>query len=289
MLNIIVAPKEHNSKAEKKAKQIVKYLKQEQVEYSVYFSQTFETIKESVKLLLSFGESEFVIVGDDAVINTVLSCVKDIHKIKIGIVPTGKNDDFAKYLGISPKTNQAIKDILQKHVENVDVMIVNDMIVLNNIRIGAGVEVFHQYNQYKVKNFISEKVAIAKYGNKFQGIDLILDNKKKEKKETIFEMVVANGGFSKGKPVSPLSNLQDGLFNVTYSIVTAKSNNKSYIKLQNKGEHIYDEDTKQYWMNSLKITNPDKKIKALVDGKIQNFEEINCSIIEQGLKIYKKP
>lgn len=57
----------------------------------------------------------------------------------------------------------------------------------------------------------------------------------------------------------------------------------------NKGDHIYDDDTKQHWMNQLKITNPDKKIKALIDGKIHNFEELNISIIENGLKIYKKP
>ena len=57
----------------------------------------------------------------------------------------------------------------------------------------------------------------------------------------------------------------------------------------NKGEHIYDENTKQHWLKTLKITNPDKKIKALIDGKIYNLEEMNISIIENGLKIYKRP
>ena len=289
MLNIIVAPKEYNSKAEKRAKKIVKYLKNEQAEYSVYFSQTFDSIKENVKELISFGESEFIVVGDDAVISTVLACFKDIHKVKIGIVPTGKNDDFARYLGISYKPSQAIKDILLKHIENVDVMLVNDMLVLNSVRIGAGVEIFYQYNQYKIKNFISEKIATAKYGNKFNGIELTIDNKTKAKKETFFELVVANGGYSKGKPVSPLSNLQDGLFNVNYSTVSSKSDKKKYIKLQNHGDHIYDNNTKQYWMTNLKITNPEKKIKTLIDGKIYNLEELNISLLENGLKIYKRP
>ena len=34
--------------------------------------------------------------------------------------------------------------------------------------------------------------------------------------------------------------------------------------------------------------NPEKKIKALIDGKIHNLEQLNISIIESGLKIYKK-
>ena len=289
MLNIIAAPKQHNSRAERHTKTIVKYLKSEQVEYAVYFSQTFDDVKENVKQLLSFGENEFVIVGDDVVINTVLTCFKDLHKVKIGIVPTSKHDDFASYLGISPKPNQAIKDILLRHIENVDIMVVNGMPVLNNVSVGATVEIFHQYNQYKIKNFISEKFATSKYGNKFSGIELTLENKNKAQKENIFELVIANGGFSKGKPVSPLSNMQDGLFNVNYTTISNRQGKKKYIKMFNKGNHVYSEDTKQYWMNSLRVTNPEKKIKALIDGKIHNVEELNISIIESGLKIYKRP
>ena len=157
MLNLIVAPKAHNQSAEGRAKKVVKYLKSEQVEYSVYFSQSFDQVKENVKHLLSFGESEFVIVGDEAVVSCVLSCFKDLHKIRIGIIPTSSKDDFASYLGISSNPTQAIKDILKKQVENIDIMIVNDMAVLNSIVIGASVDIFNKFNQYKIKNFISEK------------------------------------------------------------------------------------------------------------------------------------
>ena len=288
MLNIVVAPYEHNSVAQRHAKRIVKYLKSEQVEYSVYFSQNLDNLKGCVKELLSLGESEFVIIGDDVILNAVVSCVKDLNKVKIGIVPTGKKDDFASYLGISSNPIQAIKDILTKHIENVDILIVNDMPVLNNISIGASVDVFHQFSQYKIQNFFSKKVAEVKFGNNFSGIELSLESKGKIKKESVFELVVANGGFSNKKPVSPLSNVQDGLFNVNYSVVSNKNGKKRYAKLFKKGEHIYCDETKQFWMNKLKITNPEKKIKTLMDGKIYNLEELNISIIEKGLKIYKK-
>lgn len=288
MLNIIVAPYEHNSVAERYAKRIVKYLKNEQVEYSVYFSQTFENIKDNVKELISNGEHEFVVIGDDVILSTVMASVKDLSKVKIGIVPTSKHDDFASYLGISANPIQAIKDILLKNVANVDLMVVNDITVLNTVIIGASVEVYHQFNQYKMKNFFSEKYATNKYGNSYAGIDLTIENKNKSKKETVFEMVIANGGYSKGKPVSPLSNLQDGLFNVNYTVISNRPGKRKYIKMFNKGEHIYSEDTKQHWLDKLKITNQDKKIKALIDGKIYNLEELNISIIEGGLKIFKK-
>ena len=287
MLNIIVAPKEHNSKADRFVKKVVKYLKNEQVDYSVYFSTNFDQLKDNMNEILSLGGNDFIVVGDDVVINSVLSTIKDLNKIKIGIIPTGKNDDFSSYLGLNSNPIQAIKDILNKNIQNVDIMVVNDMPVINMVAVGASVEVVHQLNQFKIKNFIGEKIATMKFGNNFAGIELGLESKGKTKKENVFELVVANGGFSKGKPLSPLSNLQDGLFNVNYSVVSNKSNNTKYIKKFNKGNHIYDENTKQYWMSNLRITNPDKKIKALIDGKIHNVEELNISIIENGLKIYR--
>jgi len=289
MLNIIVSPSANNSKAERHTKRIVKYLKSEQVEYSVYFSQSVDELKDNVKQLVSFGENEFVVVGDDSIINSVLSSLKDLNKARIGIIPTSKNDDFARYLKISANPLQAIKDVLLKNVEEVDLMLVNDMLVLNTMTIGASVETFNAYNQYKIKNLISEKYATMKYGNNFGGIELTFNNKTKTKKENIFEMVIANGGYSKKKLVSPLSNMQDGLFNVNYSIVSTKKRKKQYIKMYMKGDHIHDEDTKQFWLRNLKITNPDKKIRAIVDGKLCNFDEIQVSVIEKGLKIYKRP
>ncbi len=287
MLNVIVAPREDCHCAEKKAMKIVKYLKSEQIEYSVYFSQTYDKIKDNIKELISFGEYEFVVVGGDRVISSVIACFKDLSKIRLGIIPVGKNDDFANYLGLSSNPIQAIKDILNKQIEAIDVMVVNNMAVLNNVVVGASVDVLDRFNQPKIFDFISEKIALAKQASKFEGIELVLENKGKAKKENIFELVIANGGLLKGKMVSPLSNLQDGLFNVNYSIVSNKPEKKKYLRMLKNGNHIYDGDTKQHWLNSLKITNPDKKIKAFVDGKTYNYEELSISIIEKGLKIYK--
>jgi hypothetical protein len=88
--------------------------------------------------------------------------------------------------------------------------------------------------------------------------------------------------------LSPLSIVQDGLFNLNYSLSVSRNENKKYIKASSKGTHIYSADTKQFWLNKIKITNLDKKIKALVDGKICKLEKPNVSNIQKGLKIYKK-
>ena len=167
-------------------------------------------------------------------------------------------------------------------------LLVNNIKVLNNVILGASVNVSEKYNQFKIKNSLSEKIAIAKYAPKFEGEQITMSTKNgKSKLENIYELVIANGGKNKGKPVSPLSNVTDGLFNVSYTNITSKTQNYKNLKLFNKGKHIYSDSTKQHWLNNLKITNENNFIKASIDGKIMEFDKLEISLIEKGLKIYK--
>ena len=288
MLNLIVAPKTLDSKAESYAKRIVKFLKAENQEYSVYFSQSIEDITASVNELTVFGETDFVVVGGDEILNHFINSVKDLNKIKLGIIPTGNNDDFAKYLGLPMSPILAIKQILNKNIEQVDIMLVNDKKALNNVTIGASVEIFEQFKQFGWQSFVTETIAKLKTQNKFKGIELSISSKNhKAKTENVYELVVANGGYNKGKKVSPLSNVSDGLFNLVYSNSESKKVNNKTLKDYQDGEHIYKENLNQLWLDNLKITNAENKIKALVDGKIVNFEKLEIVIVEKGLKLYK--
>lgn len=288
MLNLIVAPKKYDAKAESYTKRIVKFLKTKKVEYSVYFSSLLEDITANINELIALGETEFVVIGGDIVLNQFINSLKDLNKIKFGIIPTHNKDDFARYLELETSPILAIKQILKKNIHEVDFLLVNDQKVLNNIIIGSSVEIFEQYSQFGWQSFVTEVLAKLKTKNKFVGIELTMGSKNsKARTEQIYELIVANGGYSKGKKVSPLSNLNDGLFNLVYTnsndVKVAKKSLKGYAD----GEHIYNENVKQFWLNNLKITNTDNKIKALIDGKIQNLEKLEISIIEKGLKIYK--
>ncbi len=288
MLNLIVSPYDVAENGERYCKRIVSYLKEQKVEYAVYFHEKIENIVDSVTNAISLGENEFVVIGPDAVINAFVNSVKDLSKIKFGIIPTSPQDDFAKFLGISSNPIQAIKDILQKKIDTVDYLLVNDIKVVNNVLIGASADIFEKYSEHKVKNFITQNLAVMQYAGKFEGVELTLNFKgNKDKTENIYELSIANGGLSEGNAVSPLSNVKDGLFNLNYVVLPEKNERKKYLSLFKKGEHIYKESTNQFWLENLKITNADNKIKALIDGRIFNLDQLNVSIIENGLKIYK--
>ncbi|MBR1987754.1 MAG: hypothetical protein IKA36_01810 [Clostridia bacterium] len=290
MLNLIVAPENISHKGEKITKRIVKYLKLKNEEYAVYFSHNLKEVGEFSSSLTGQGETEFVVIGDDSVIHEFINAAKDLNKIKFGIIPTSKNDNFASFLKINSNPIKAIEQILERKVENIDYLIVNDQKVINNVLIGASAELFDIYNNLKVKNGLTKKFVMMKYGNKFEGIDLRLNSKNfKTKGDTIFDLNISNGGNHYKKQMSPLSNIQDGLFNLNYVAILDKIDRKKYLKKYKKGTQIYDEKTEQYWIEDLVITpaHPDEKIRTVIDNQIMLAESIKVNIVENGIKLFK--
>lgn len=288
MLNIMVAPAEYNKGAERIAKKIVHYLKTENKEYSVFFFANMAEFNQTSKELTEQIETEFAVIGDDYILGNFLNNVKDISKIKLCIIPLGEKDDFAKYLEISDTPIPAIKTIYDGKLESVDYLIMNDTVVLNNIVIGASVELYEIYNTYKVKNLITKKVASLKYANKFEDFEVVIDNKVgKPKHEMVYELSIANGGLLNGKHLNPLANVKDGLFNLSYSTGLEPNKRKSYVLQFDNGSQIYDEHTKQFWQNAVNIKRPDGDIKVMADGNITTCDELNVTVVEGGLKIYR--
>ncbi len=290
MLNLIVAPLSECEKAEQYAKRVVSVLKQEKVEYAVYFSKALEDIFNSVQEILTLEENEFVIVGNDVVINTFLNAVKelsDISKVRFGIVPVKNNDDFARFLGIPFNPEKAIKDIIARKIDAVDYLLVNGRAVINNITIGASAEIFELFLKRKVKNGLTKRVTALRYGDAFSGIDLNITSRGEQPIQAkIFELSICNAGDRSGDKLSPLSNVRDGLFNLNFCTAEGEQKGK-YLKSMQDGNHIYNSQTQQFWWDNCKISTPEGKIKVIVDGKIELYDNMSISVVANGLKIYR--
>ena len=284
----MVAPSNYSKVSEKIAKKIVRFLKTENKEYSVYFFMNIDDFNATTKELTEQMETEFAIVGDDFVLSNFVNNVKDISKIKMGIIPLGGNDDFANYIEVEQNPIAAIKTILNNKPEPIDYLILNDKIVLNNIIVGASVELYEIWNQYKVKNVLTKKLASLKYAAKCEDVELIIDTKtSKPKKEMVYELSISNGGLLNGKHLNALANVKDGLFNLSYSSNLDESKRKAYMLQFNSGDQIYNENTKQLWIGSVSVKRPEGELKVYADKQLYNLEEMNVSVVEAGLKIFR--
>ncbi len=290
MLNIIVAPLSECVRAEQITKRVVAVLKAQKAEYSVYFSKALEDIFNSVSELLTLGETEFVVVGNDVVISELLNAVKqlgDLSKIRLGIVPVKQNDDFAKFLNLPFNPEQAIKNILNKKIDAVDYLLVNGRVVVSNITIGASAEIYELFLKRKVKNNFTKQLTANKYGGAFTGVDLNITSRgEKPIQNKFFELSISNSGILNGDNVCPLANVRDGLFNLNYALNEQTEKKGDYLKQVEHGNHIYNANTQQLWWDNCKISTAEGKIKAIVDGRIELFDNLTISLIANGLKLY---
>ena len=84
MYNVIVNPNANNKKASKVVKKVSKYLKSQDVEFLVYFSETADDITTITSKLCKEGEREFIVIGGDGTLNHFVNALTDPSKTNIG-------------------------------------------------------------------------------------------------------------------------------------------------------------------------------------------------------------
>ena len=77
-----------------------------------------------------------VALGGDGTINAVASAVVGNNAVKLGIIPRGTLNHFARALEISTDMEKAVETIVAGHFKSIDVGQVNDSIFLNNSSVG---------------------------------------------------------------------------------------------------------------------------------------------------------
>lgn len=111
MYHIVINPASKSGRGLSIWKTIEPVLQKKSISYSVYYSEYPGHIMELMKELTSTDspENNIIIVGGDGTMNEALQGVSDFSKCKIGYIPTGSSNDFARALHY-PKTAEAQLD-----------------------------------------------------------------------------------------------------------------------------------------------------------------------------------
>ena len=176
MYNIIVNPTANNNKASKVVKRVVKYLKSQNVEFLVFFSESTEHLIDTTKKLCKCGEKEFIVIGGDGTIHHFINSLTDPSKTNFGIIPAGKRNHFANYLSIPTNPIDAIKNILEHPTIKIDYLKCNQHRALNLISCGA-IEMAEQkyINQDKSLKKTSFNKILKSTLQNYQGIKLFVE------------------------------------------------------------------------------------------------------------------
>ncbi|MGE7980437.1 diacylglycerol kinase [Psychrobacillus sp. NPDC093200] len=218
-------------------------------------------------------ENKFDIIiaaGGDGTLNEVVAGVSEFeNRPKIGVIPMGTTNDFARAVHIPRDIHRAVEIIIKGDTIPVDVGKVNDRYFINIAGGGRITELTYEVPS-KLKTMLGQ---LAYY---LKGIEMLpsinatkvrieYDGEVFEDEAMMFLVGLTNsvGGFEK---LAPNSSINDGKFSL---LILKKVNIAEFIRLATlaiRGEHLGDPHVIYEKATNIKVTSDDKVLLNL-DGE----------------------
>ncbi|MUK88420.1 diacylglycerol kinase [Ornithinibacillus sp. L9] len=225
---------------------------------------------EAAKIAVERRYDIVVAAGGDGTINEVINgLAEQEYRPKLGIIPVGTTNDFARALQIPRDIQKAVDVIIEDHSTPLDIGKVNDQYFMNIAGGGKLTELTYDVPS-KLKTMIGQ---LAYY---MKGIEMLPSLKPVRAKieydgniidEDIMLFLVSNsnsvGGFEK---LAPDAKLNDGYFDL---LILRKTNLAEFIRivtLASRGAHL-DDDHVIYAKAKQINVEPDDKMQLNIDGE----------------------
>lgn len=225
---------------------------------------------EAAKKAVENGFDIIIASGGDGTLNEVVAGVSEFEKRpKIGLIPMGTTNDFARAVHIPRDIKKAVEIIIKGDTIPVDVGLVNDRYFINIAGGGRITELTYEVPS-KLKTMLGQ---LAYY---LKGIEMLpsinatkvrieYDGEVFEDEVMMFLVGLTNsvGGFEK---LAPSSSINDGLFSL---LILKKLNIAEFIRVASlalRGEHLTDPHVIHKKAKHIKVTSDDKVLLNL-DGE----------------------
>lgn len=211
-----------------------------------------------------------IAAGGDGTINEVVNgLAEQEYRPKLGVIPTGTTNDFARALQIPRDVLAATDIIVQGETIPVDIGRMNDKYFIN---IGGGGRITEL--TYEVPSKL--KTVLGQLAYYLKGIEMLpsfkatevtieYDGKLFEGEAMLFLVSLTNsvGGFEK---LAPNSSINDGLFSL---LILKKTNLADFVRIATlalRGEHVNDPNVIYTGANRIKVQSKEK-MQLNLDGE----------------------
>ncbi|WP_087974682.1 diacylglycerol kinase [Oceanobacillus rekensis] len=247
----------------------------EKFEVAGYETSTHATTSEgdaikAARTAVERGYDLIVAAGGDGTINEVINgLAEQDHRPRLGIIPAGTTNDFARALHISRDIQKAVDIILSGKSMLLDIGKVNEHYFINIAGGGKLTELTYDVPS-KLKTVIGQ---LAYY---IRGIEMLPSLKPSNVKieydgeileEDIMLFLVSNsnsvGGFEK---LAPDAKMNDGYFDL---LILRKTNLAEFIQIATlalRGEHLKSKNIIYKQAKHIKV-NTDEKMQLNIDGE----------------------
>ncbi|MFD1708202.1 diacylglycerol kinase [Siminovitchia sediminis] len=227
--------------------------------------------------------------GGDGTINEVINgLAEQEYRPKIGIIPTGTTNDFARALHIPRDIDAAVDVIIKGDTIPVDIGRMNDSYFINIAGGGKLTELTYEV-PVKMKTVLGQ---LAYY---LKGIEMLpsiratevsieYDGKLFEGEIMLFLVGLTNsvGGFEK---LAPDASINDGLFSL---LILKKTNLAEFIRVATlalRGEHIDDPHVIYTKANHIKVKSKEK-VQLNIDGEYGGLLPVEFYNLYRHLEVF---
>jgi len=234
----------------------------------------------------SVARGEVVVsVGGDGMVASLAGSVVEAGGV-LGIVPTGRGNDFARQLGL-PREPQAIAaTLLNAEPRGVDVIDVNGQVVVGSLYAGVdsraselvnGAHTLPKRLQYPYAAL--RALASYKPGSYRVEVDGVVHE------HQAATVVVANSGFyGRGMHIAPLAELQDGVLDVVVIRAASKLRLMRSLPKLYDGSHVDLEDVLVFRARTVVLSAADD-ITAYGDGELVSALPVTASVRPGALQV----
>ena len=244
----------------------------------------------AAKIAVERGFDVIIAVGGDGTLNEVVAGISGFEKRpRIGLIPMGTTNDFARAVHIPRKIDEAIDIIIKGDTLPVDVGLLNDERYFINIAAGGRITELTYEVPSKMKTVLGQ---LAYY---LKGIEMIpsikathmhidIDGEVFDGNAMMFLCGLTNsvGGFEK---LAPDASINDGLFTV---IVLKECNIADFIKLATlalRGEHLSDERVIYKKANRV-VVKSDDEVHLNLDGEYGGDAPAIFQNLKQHIEVF---
>lgn len=244
----------------------------------------------AAKIAVERGFDVIIAVGGDGTLNEVVAGIGGFEKRpKLGLIPMGTTNDFARAVHIPRKIDEAIDIIIKGDTLPVDVGLLNEERYFINIAAGGRITELTYEVPSKMKTVLGQ---LAYYLKAIEMIPSIkathmhidIDGEVFDGSAMMFLCGLTNsvGGFEK---LAPDASINDGLFTV---IVLKECNIADFIKLATlalRGEHLSDERVIYRKANRV-VVKSDEEVHLNLDGEYGGDAPAIFQNLKQHIEVF---
>lgn len=194
---------------------IEQHLNHQKFAPTLFYTKSTQHNQELAKECVALKFDIIVAVGGDGTINNTAKYVVNSNSV-FGIIPLGSGNGLARHLNISMNPVKAIEQLNAFNVKTIDTGTVNNHFFINVTGVGFDAHVTDLFAKAPRRGFWQyTKITLGEFAKyKSQQYQLTIDGK--HVVEDAFLICVANGSqYGNNAYISPLSNVSDGLFEIT--------------------------------------------------------------------------